>query len=132
MLESKTNKGIKGCVRTPCPDIFAGQRKEVSSLVEEESTSGNCSGFGNASPQHWRRLWEPTLAKMSTPSRSRSSAMRDEGYFDYERQMQVSYLGPPHNQRLRGQGANSRHNQGAAYPGIAGVAPDMGNERPSE
>ena len=46
--------------------------------------------------------------------------------------IQVSSSGPPHGQRSRGQGANSRHNQGVAYPGTIGVAPDILNERPSE
>ena len=46
--------------------------------------------------------------------------------------IQVSSSGPPHNQRLRGQGANSRLNQGVAYPGTIGVALDMRNERPHE
>ena len=81
---------------------------------------------------NWRRLWEAGFTKMSTPSRSCSSTMGDEGYFDWresmekrklesERQVQallqetsrlreendvlriqVSSSGPPHDQRLRG------------------------------
>ena len=99
---------------------------------------------------------------MSTLSRSRSSTRGDEGYFEWrktmetrqlenERQMQallqetrrlreenevlriqVSSSGPPHDQRPRGQGANSRLNQEAMYPGITGVVPDMRDERPRE
>ena len=102
------------------------------------------------------------FAKMSTPSRSHSSAMGDKCHFDWretmekrqlesERQMQallqeirrlreendvlriqVSSSGPPQAQRSRGERANSRHNQGAAYLGIAGVTPGMRNERPGE
>ncbi|RVW96434.1 hypothetical protein CK203_029716 [Vitis vinifera] len=59
------------------------QRKEVSSSVKEVSTSGNNSESGSFNPQHWRRLWEIALARMSTPTRSRSSVMGDEGYFDW-------------------------------------------------
>ena len=99
---------------------------------------------------------------MSTLSRSRSSTRGDEGYFEWrktmerrqlenERQMQallqetrrlreenevlriqVSSSGPPHDQRPRGQGANSRLNQEAMYPGITGVVSDMRDERPRE
>ena len=99
---------------------------------------------------------------MSTPSRSRSSARGDEGYFEWretmgkrqlesERQMQallretrrlreennvlwiqVSSSGPPHDQRSRGQEANSRLNPEAVYPRTTRVAPDMHNELPRE
>ena len=88
--------------------------------------------------------------------------MGDEGYFDWresmekqklesERQVQallqetrrlkeengvlriqVSSSGPPHDQRSRGQGTNSRHNQGTMYLGVAEIAPDMRGEWPSE
>ncbi|RVX05824.1 hypothetical protein CK203_023921 [Vitis vinifera] len=160
MLESKTNKASKGVSGPLVWTSFASKRKEISSSVEEASTSGNCSGSGNSNPQHWRRLWELALAKMSTPSRSRLSAMGDEGHFDWrktmerlqlesERQMQsllqeirrlreendvlqiqVSFSGPPHDQRSRGQWANSRHKQGAAYLGTIGVTPNMRNDQP--
>ncbi|KAL6319857.1 hypothetical protein AAG906_036926 [Vitis piasezkii] len=43
--------------------IFCGQRKEVSSSVEEASTAGNDSGSGKNSPQHWRHLWETSIGK---------------------------------------------------------------------
>ncbi|RVW76966.1 hypothetical protein CK203_055535 [Vitis vinifera] len=96
--------------------------------------------------------------KMSTPSRSRSLARGDKGYFEWrktmerrqlesERQMQallqettrlreenaklhiqVSSSGPLHDQRPRGQGANSRPNPESMYPGTTGVIPDMCNE----
>ena len=46
--------------------------------------------------------------------------------------IQVSSSGPPHDQRWRDQGANSRLNLGAAYPETTGVAPDMCNEWPCE
>ena len=99
---------------------------------------------------------------MSTPSRSRSSAKRDEGYFEWRKTMerrqleskrqmqallqettrlreenavlriQVSSSGPPHDQRPRGQGANSRPNPESVYPGTIGVVPDMRDERSRE
>ena len=46
--------------------------------------------------------------------------------------IQVSSSGPPHDQRLRGQGVNSRLNLRAAYPETTGVTPDMRNEWPHE
>ena len=100
--------------------------------------------------------------KMSTPSRSCSSAIGDEGYFEWRKTMerrqleskrqmqallqearrlreenevlriQVSSSGPPHDQRLRGQGANSRPNPESVYPGTTGVIPDMRDERSRE
>ena len=100
--------------------------------------------------------------KMSTPSRIRSSARRDEGYFEWRETMerrqlerkqqmqallqetrrlreenavlhiQVSSSGPPHDQRLRGQGANFRPNLKSVYPGTTGVIPNMRNERSRE
>ena len=39
--------------------------------------------------------------------------------------IQVSSSGPPRDQRLRGQGTNSRHNQEATYPGNVEPFPDM-------
>ena len=99
---------------------------------------------------------------MSTPSKSRSSTKGDEGYFEWhetmkrrqlesERQMQallqetrrlreenevlriqVSSSGPPHDQRPRGQGANSKLNPEAVYPETTRVVPDMRDERPRE
>ena len=97
--------------------------------------------------------------KMSTPSKSRSSARGNEGYFEWretmemrqlesERKMQamlqetrrlreenavlriqVSSSGPHHDQRPRGQGANSRPNLESVHPGTTGVIPDMRDER---
>ncbi|KAL6319874.1 hypothetical protein AAG906_036944 [Vitis piasezkii] len=149
MLDRQTNKGFEGVSGPPIRTSFARQRKEASFSVEEASTSGNYSD-------------SIAFVKMSTPSRSRSSAMGDEGYFDWREtmekrqleserqvqallqetrrlreendvlQIQVSSSGPPHDQRSRGQGANSRHNQEAVYLGIADVAHDTRDERPNE
>ncbi|RVW16983.1 hypothetical protein CK203_070651 [Vitis vinifera] len=101
-----------------------------------------------------------STAKMSTPSRSRSSARGDEDYFEWretierrqlesERQMQAllqetarlreenvvlriqaSSTGPPRGQRSRGQGANSRSDPESIYPGTAGAIPETGNVIP--
>ena len=112
----------------------------------------------DARHQHWRRLWEhfaQSTAKMSTPSRSHSSARGGEGYFEWreamerrklesKRQMQAllqettrlreentvlriqaSSTGPSHGQRSRGQGANSRPDPESIYLGIAGVIPEV-------
>ena len=98
-------------------------------------------------------------AKMSTPSRSCSSARGDEGYFEWRETMerrqleseqkmqallqetmrlreenvvlriQVSSSGPPHDQQSRGQGVNSRPNLESVNPGTTRVIPDMRDER---
>ncbi|RVW44247.1 hypothetical protein CK203_099616 [Vitis vinifera] len=78
----RTTMGLVCDTHLPWQDVLSGLN------VEEASTSGNCSGSGNSNPQHWRRLWELALAKMSTPSRSRSSAMGDEGHFDWRKTME--------------------------------------------
>ncbi|RVW75280.1 hypothetical protein CK203_055352 [Vitis vinifera] len=97
---------------------------------------------------------------MVTLSRSRSSAKGDEDYLEWretierqqlesKRQMQAllqeiarlreenvvlriqaSSTGPPHGQRSRGQGANSRPNPESIYPGTAGVIPETCNVKP--
>ena len=46
--------------------------------------------------------------------------------------IQVSSSGPPHDQRPRGQGTNSKHNQKTMYLGVTEIAPDMRGEGPSE
>ena len=103
-----------------------------------------------------------STVKMSTPSRSRSSARGDEDYFEWreaierrqlesERQMQAlfqetarlrkenaelriqaSSTRPPRGQCSRGQGANSRPDPKSIYPGTAGAIPETGNVRPQE
>ncbi|KAL6319643.1 hypothetical protein AAG906_020720 [Vitis piasezkii] len=72
---------------------------------------------------------------MSTPSRGRSSAKRDEDYREWLEaiesdtrlreenvvlRIQASSTGPPPGQRSRGQGANSRPDPESIYPGTAG------------
>ena len=154
-MRKETNKTIGGCVRTPCPDIFCR-------LIE----AGTIFSWRGVSI--WQLQWPQwheastlrtvATAKMSTPSRSRSLARGDKGYFEWrktmerrqlesERQMQallqettrlreenavlriqVSSSGPPHDQRPRGQGANSRPNPESMYPGTTGVILDMCNE----
>ena len=47
-------------------------------------------------------------------------------------QIQASSTRPPHGQRSRGQGANSRPNPESIYPGTAGAIPETGNVRPQE
>ena len=156
-MRKEANKTIGGCVQTPCPDIFCR-------LIE----AGTIFSWRGVSI--WQLQWPQwheastlrtvATAKMSTPSRSRSSTRGDEGYFEWretmerrqlesERQMQallqattrlreenaklhiqVSSSGPLHDQRPRGQGANSRLNQEAMYPGITGVVSDIRDERP--
>ena len=103
-----------------------------------------------------------STTKMSTPSRSRSSAKGDKDYFEWreaierrqlesERQMQAllqetarlreenavlriqaSLTGPPCGQRSRGQGVNSRPEPESIYPRTARAIPEMGNFRPQE
>ena len=46
--------------------------------------------------------------------------------------IQVSFSGPPHDQRSRGQGANSRPSPKSVYPGTTGVIPNMRDERSRE
>ena len=46
------------------------------------------AGFQLAKLQHRRRLWEHET-KMSTPLRSQSSSMGDEGYFDWHESMEI-------------------------------------------
>ena len=93
MLEIKVNKTIRWCVRTPYPDIFCRLNE-----------AGTIFSWGNASI--WQLQWPQwreasTLApyvgtvatiKMSTPSRSRSSAKRDEGYFEWRKTMERRQL----------------------------------------
>ncbi|KAJ9691181.1 hypothetical protein PVL29_013379 [Vitis rotundifolia] len=101
-------------------------------------------------------------AKMSTPSRSHSSARGEEDYFEWrqaierrqlesERQMQTllqetarlkeenavlhiqaSSTGPPRGQRSRGKKANSGPDLESIYPGTAGAIPRTCNVRPQE
>ena len=156
-----TDKTIGGCVRTS----FVGGLRQESSSVEGERPSGDREDPGDVRPQHWRRLWESfaqSAAKMSTPSKSHSSARGDEGYFEWreamerrqlesERQMQALLQettrlreenvvlriqalssGPPRDQRSRGQGANSRPDLESIYLGTAGVIPDVRNDQSRE
>ena len=156
-----TDKTIGGCVRTS----FAGGLRQESSSVEGKRPSGDREDPGDVRPQHWRRLWESfaqSAAKMSTPSKSCSSAREDEGYFEWreamerrqlesERQMQALLQettrlreenvvlriqalssGPPRDQRSRGQGANSRPDLESIYLGTAGVIPDVHNDQSRE
>ena len=139
----------------PSRHLFAGEWKKASLSVEWAKILGSYNASRCSPHQHWRRMWEATFTKMSTPSRSRSSAMGDEGYFGWRESMerrqeesewqvqallqetrrlrkendvlriQVSSSGPPRDQRLRGQGTNSRHNQEATYPGNVEPFPDM-------
>ncbi|RVW14720.1 hypothetical protein CK203_092640 [Vitis vinifera] len=49
---------------------------------------------GDARLQHWRCLWEvaQSTTKMSTPSKSRSSAREEEGYFEWRETMERRQL----------------------------------------
>ncbi|KAJ9677746.1 hypothetical protein PVL29_022620 [Vitis rotundifolia] len=65
---------------------------------------------------------------MATPSRSQSSAIGDEGYFDWREktrrlrqennvlQIQASSSGPSHSQHPRSQQVNSKRNDEVVYP----------------
>ncbi|RVX10442.1 hypothetical protein CK203_016901 [Vitis vinifera] len=109
--DSTKGKASDGVFEQPVRTSFAGEWKEASLSVEWAKLLGSYNASRSSLHQHWRRLWEATFTKMSTPSRSRSSAMGDEG--------------PPCDQWLRGQGTNSRHNQEATYPGNVEPFPDM-------
>ncbi|RVW67696.1 hypothetical protein CK203_063387 [Vitis vinifera] len=124
---------------------------------------------GYARRQHWRRLWEillfiliQSLAKMATPSQSRSSGREEEDNHEWrqaiekrqlasEKQLrallqeterlreenavlriQASTSGPPRRQRSKGQVANSRPEPESIYPGSTGAVPGTYNARPHE
>nr|CAN80010.1 hypothetical protein VITISV_024813 [Vitis vinifera] len=85
------DKTIGGCVRTS----FAGGLRQESSSVEGERPSGDRKDPDDVRPQHWRRLWESfaqSAVKMSTPSKGRSSARGDEGYFEWREAMEGRQL----------------------------------------
>ena len=149
-----------------CPNNLSRRLLQVDQSknhlqLKGERPSGDCEGPGDAKLQYWRRLWETaqSTAKISTSSRSRSSAKGDECYFKWhetmerrqlesEQQMQallqemmrlreenavlriqVSSSGPPYDQRPRGQEANSRPDPKSVYPRTTGVVLNMRNER---
>ena len=57
----------------------------LSRHLLQERKEKRCSQL--AMLQHWHRLWEHKT-NMSTPSKSQSSAMGDEGYFDWRERME--------------------------------------------
>ena len=124
---------------------------------------------GYARRQHWRRLWETllfiliqSLAKMTTPSQSRSSGRKEEDNHEWrqaiekkqlasEKQLrallqeterlreenavlriQASTSGPTRRQCSRGQVVNSRPEPESIYPRLTGAVPGAYNARPHE
>ena len=68
------NLSFRGCVWTSYLDIFCRNKERVFLLVDPASTLASSVGI--------------VEENMSTPSRSRSPTMGDEGYFDWRESME--------------------------------------------
>ncbi|RVW28040.1 hypothetical protein CK203_097976 [Vitis vinifera] len=108
---------------------FIPPKIKASEGVSGQPVLTSFAGFQLAKLQHRRRLWEHET-KMSTPLRSQSSSMGDEGYFDWHESV---FFRPSPQPTTEESTKNSKQNKEATYPrntkppsGMHGEVPAIG------
>ncbi|RVW58327.1 hypothetical protein CK203_105071 [Vitis vinifera] len=104
------NKTIGGCIRTPCPDAFAGITTESRTFVVEI-----------ACPSIWQLRGTRSARQLASERQLKALLQETERLREENAvlRIQASTSGPPRRQRSRGQVANSRPQQEpeSIYPG---------------